>query len=371
MNTIEDLRAALDYPDPPAKPDTRAIIARGRRRRVVRRAAVGGGLAVVVAGVVAVNALGGTPAPPPVLVGSAPDPALVTASTTAVAEAPERFDPLTRTLHVGWIPAGLTGQGAEISVTQQSFGGRDKEFADGGRDYGLSVMLLAKGRPPTDFMGGLGMPRESVESETDDVNGKPAVCLSDPEVRGSCAALQWEYAPGAWARVGYSGSAGPTPEAAAAVARRVAESVRFTAGEPVRLPFTIGGSTAELPAARTQVSIFAPAYQQEGGEVWNADLCLAPSPRDVERSVGDTRQLCLGASKAVGTGARLPDDPEPNATVDGHDARIVDMQLIVWNVSGIRVDTTYSDWDVNPRYAYEDLRVAEDPADPADWPVSR
>ena len=371
MNTIEDLRSALDYPDPPARPDTHAIIARGRRRRMVRRAAVGGGLAAVVAVVVAVNPFGGAPAPLPVLVGSAPESALIAAGTTGVDEAPERFDPLTRTLHIGWVPAGLKNGQAEIGLTRQGFSAFDKDWADGGKDLGLVVTVLAKGRSITDFSdGSLGLPTVVVERETDDINGRPAVCLSDPKVRGSCPALRWEYAPRAWARVSYGGSAGPTPEAAAAVARKVAESVRLTAAEPVRLPFTLTGATADRPAARTLVSITKPEYRDDEGEVWNASICVMNTPAEEQRPDGERRQLCLEARKGVDPGSRLEQDPEPNTTMDGHDVRVTDTDLIVWNVAGTRVVTWYENQAGDLRSAYHDMRMVKDPADPAGWAVA-
>ncbi|GIF68036.1 hypothetical protein Ais01nite_60710 [Asanoa ishikariensis] len=331
-----------------------------------------GGLAAVVATVVAVNPFGGGPElrQGMALDGTAPAPALIAAAGTGVEEAPERFDPLMRTLHIGWVPGGLRGGSAEVSVTEQSFGAKDKDWADGGTDLGLFLVVLAKGRPITDFSdGALGLPMGAVERETEDINGRPAVCLSDPAVRGSCPALRWEYAPGAWARVSYGGSAGPTPEAAAAVARKVAESVWLTAAEPVRLPFTLTGATADLPAVRTFVSIAEPGYPDYEGQVWSASIAVAQTAAEAEKPPGERRQVSFEARKSVDPGSRMRADPEPNATVGGHDAWVADTEMIVWNVSGTRAVTWYENWDADPRTAYADLRMIKDPADPADWPV--
>ncbi|GAA1867482.1 hypothetical protein [Asanoa iriomotensis] len=368
MNTIEDLRNALDYAGPAASPDVGAIIARGRRRRRARRYAAAGGVAAVVAALVAVNPLDTGPGVHPdiELNGSPPDPVLVAAMTTDASDAPERFDPLVRTLHVGWVPAGLKDEQAEIGTTEQSFAGFDVGWADGGTDLGLVVTVLARGRPVTDFAGGaLGLPMDAKERSTDDVNGRPAVCLTDPAVRGSCSALRWEYAPGAWARVSYAGSSGRTPAAAAAVARKVAESVRLTAGEPIRLPFTLTGATAELYPARSLVRVSA------DGKLWGADLCLVDTAAEADRPSGERRQLVVGVDKNADPGSRLGRDDAPNTIVDGHDARRSATSLVVWNVSGTRVFSEFQNLDGDPAAAYDDLDVLADPADPARWPAAR
>jgi hypothetical protein len=66
-----------------------------------------------------------------------------------VAEAPERFDPRVRTLSVGWVPAGLTNETAEITPDYQMYAGFDETYGrsdDGStRDHGLVVTVLAKG----------------------------------------------------------------------------------------------------------------------------------------------------------------------------------------------------------------------------------
>ncbi|GIF72189.1 hypothetical protein [Asanoa siamensis] len=372
MNTIEDLRAALDYAAAPARPDTAAIIARGRRRRFRRRAAVGGGIVAVVTAVVAVNPWTVDTADVPPLHGSAPTGVLVAALTAQPYEAPERFDPLTRTLHIGWVPDGLTDEQAVIEPTAQTFGGFDEEWEDGGKDFGLVVKVLAKGQPVSALAGGaLGMPTDPVERPTDAVNGRPAVCLSDPAVSGSCGALRWEYAPEAWARVSYAGSRGHTPAAAAAVVRRVAESVRLTAAEPVRLPFTLTGPTADLHAASTLVRITKPGRPGRDGERWSAQIILVDDPAEADGSYGEARQLVIGVRRTTDPSGRTSRDAAPNTMVDDHEARHSGAALVVWNVSGTRVFTEYQNWNADPTSAYADLRVLADPADPAGWRTVR
>lgn len=373
MNTTEDLRRALRYTGEPSTLDTAAIIATGRRRRTAKRLLGGTGLTAVavVAALGAMTALQPTDGPPvtePPLAGAVPEAVLV-ASTSAMAatEAPEQFDPLLRTLSLGWIPAGMAGQQAEITPWYQTFSVGDPAWVNGGPDLGLSVTLLAKGRPLSDLLGGApGLPSEPVVVPTDPINGGEAECLTDPSIPGSCSAIRWRYAPDAWARVNFAGSAVNTPEEAAAVARRVAESVVLTEGEPVRIPFALNGDLAELAAARTIVSV-----EPSAGRAWSASIELVPSGTVVQPQFGPQEQsLVIGASHDPGDpSGRIPRDDAPNTTVGGIPGWLSANggALIVWGVSAARVfveDTIGGD----ALAAYANVALLPDPSDPAGWP---
>jgi hypothetical protein len=378
VNTIDELRAALNYPPSQAAPDTAAIIARGRRQRVARRAVLGTGLAAVatiaaVATVAATSPTGHAPrgqdSP-----GAVPNPILVAANTSTAA-APTRFDPLVRTLHVGWLPGGLKDQQAEVTTWSQSYGAKDEAYVNGGRDIGLVVDVLAKGRPVGDFSNGaLGLPLDAVPHATEPINGRPAECLSDPSVPGSCAALRWQYAPGAWARVSYAGSAGQSAAAAAAVARKVAESVSLTSGEPVRMPFTISGKIGSMHPARTLVDIYENGATGLNGERWFASIELVENEKDLQGSDTLRRSVLVEViQRPSDPSGRIERDDKPNTTVDGYPAwlRPDGGALVVWGVHKTRADVEYQNRPGNAKAAYTDVHVLPKPDDPAAWVSSR
>jgi hypothetical protein len=383
MKTVDDLRAAMRYPSDAARPDAGAIITRARRRRALHRAAVGGStLAVVVA--VALTATLATPLPsPPVsgprppagsdVIGAAPNPILVAAVTGVdppARQAPTRFDPLVRTLHVGWVPPGLGGQSAQTSPWEQTYSGKDRTYVNGGPDVGLVVDILARGRPLDDFSdGALGLPVDAVARPTAPINGAPAECLSDPLVPGSCAALRWRYAPDAWARVSYAGTAGPTPAEAAAVARRVAESVSLTDGEPVRMPFALEGRLASMRVGATLVSVHEEATPGINDLWWSASVDLVDDYEDLRRFEG-ARTLSVEVSRRFNDpSGRIDRDGRPNTTVDGHPARVGadGRSLVVWGIHRTRVVVEFSDRPGRALAAYRDMRLLATPDDSAEW----
>jgi len=278
---------------------------------------------------------------------------------------------------VGWLPPGLAGQQAEVAPWEQSFGARDRTWVSGGPDVGLVVDLLAKGHPASEFSAGaLGLPMNAVEHPTAPIRGGTAFCLSDPRVAGSCAAIRWRYAPDAWARVSYAGTAGPTPAAAAAVARRVAESVTLTAGEPVRLPFTVSGALSSQRVARTLVSIDDPAPDAVGDARmrWSADLELVPDGVDLSRFDGGRPTLSVSASQLAGDpSGRIERDSPPNTTVDGHPAALSSDHrfVVVFGVNATRVGVGFLDRSGDPIATYADVHVIAAPSDPANWVAVR
>jgi len=365
VKTVDDLREALDYPFDAPAPDTMAIIAGARRRRVARRALVGSGLACVAGGVAVAILVNGAPSrhdlgPDPT--GEAPNPVLVAATSPLTRTVPDRFDPLTRTLSIGWVPAGLIDQQAEITPWSQTYSGFDASHVNGGPDVGLVVEVLAKGRPVSDLSdGALGLPPFAVSHPTEPVNGQPAECLSPPEAPRSCPAIRWQYAPESWARVSYAGSAA----GADTVARRVAEAVSLTAGEPVRLPFTLSGAPAAMTAARTRVDIYRNGSTGMSGERWSASIDLVS---DLQTG-GPGRLSIETMQRPDDPSGRTGRDTAPNTTVAGHPAwRQSDgAALVVWGISGTRTVVGFRDQPGDAETTFTDVHVLPSPDDPAHW----
>lgn len=213
-------------------------------------------------------------------------------------------------------------------------------------------------------------PRFAVAKPTEPVNGAAADCLTDPKVPGSCSAIRWQYAPDAWARVSYAGSAGATPAQAAAVARRVAESVTLTKDQAVRMPFTLSGKLAGMTVTRTSTQIYSTAGNH--GEAWSATVQLGPAGT-VVKPADDLQQLGLFVDVMLVPGdpsGRIKDrDGQPNTTVNGHPAwRAADgAAVIVFGASGTRSAVGYPDGHGDALAAYADVALLAHPADPSAW----
>jgi hypothetical protein len=365
------LRAALDHPDPGPPPDVPALIARARRARAQRRGLGSlAAVAVVVAGAAVLVPWSPPDVPAPdravlAALAGGPAPAVLVADGSPLADAPDEFDPLTRTLDVGWVPDGLDGGSVTTGAHEQSFGAKDDAYVNGGPDIGLVVTVLSRGRGVDELpTGALGLPRGAQPRPTDPISGGRAECLSDPDVPGgTCTALRWQYAADAWAQVSYAG-AGSTPQAAAAVARRVAESVSLSAAVPVRLPFTLGGRLAGLSAVRTWVAVSDDADPIDGSR-WTAEVDLAPDGSDgSDRSVGpaasDVRVL---SSWKPGAGPG-----RTNAEVGGRAARLDADSVTVWDARGTSVAILGV---ADPVAAFGDLTLVDDPTDPTGWAAVR
>jgi hypothetical protein len=137
--------------------------------------------------------------------------------------------------------------------------------------------------------------------------------------------LRWEYLPGAWAQVAVHGLAGDP----SAVARRVAQGVRFDAPERVRLPWRLTGLPADLAVSSLQV-IEDGSYQP-----WRAEIVFTHSSTD---PLEHAPWLIVRANK----GPRSPDPagrPAPNTTVRGHQAELVtgdgDARLTVFRADDV------------------------------------
>ena len=204
--------------------DVRHVLREARRARLRRRLVLTG-IALSLGAVLYAVTLGPLSLRPAAHTASVD---VAASGTATVAAAPNRFDPMVRTLRVGWTPAGLTESRMEIDRYEQEFVAGDSDDEDA-----LAVSVLTTGQASQEST-------PSASRRTADVNGRPASCLAT-----DCSALRFEYVAGAYGTVEYHGAD------AASAARRVAESVSLSEAVPVSLPFTLTGRTAKLTVRQT------------------------------------------------------------------------------------------------------------------------
>ncbi|WP_344611238.1 hypothetical protein, partial [Dactylosporangium salmoneum] len=255
-----------------------------------RRLAAVGGAELAVAAVLAAAGLGlpGRSAPPPAASGT---PAV---SPTGISvPAPPRFDPLVQYADFGWVPDGLTSRGVYTEPVRQRVSAAAPVTA---KEQPGRVSLVTV--PP----GGEISP-DVTYTDADPVGGRPARWGQE----GGTTVLRWQYAPGSWAEVTVADLADPR-----AVARRVAESVRFGVDRPIRMPIRASG----IPPAFRLMGASVYSY---GSGVWSAELDF--SDAGGVNDLGDWPLRVMAVTTAqIGNdnGATLG---EPNTTVDGHPAR--------------------------------------------------
>lgn len=343
----QDVRTLLDEAVPALPPSTVnpaeavrrvAVIRRRRRTAMVSVAAVA--VAVVAAVPAAISAVSGP------------------SDRSVIPAGGRQFDPMVRTARVGWVPPTLDTPSWTLTASRQEFGGIEKGAKDG---HGLSLTILASGEK---FVtGAIGLPGNAVDRPTRPVNGRRAICLADPHVADSCSAVRWEYAPGAWARVSYSGRLGRTAAEAATVARRVAESVALDAHEPVRLPFRLTGPAASLGVTETAFS--TPPGSQ--AHPWSVIVGLGHSRESRDGDVFVTPAVGISVLQRPASAGKLPQDGPPNASIGAHPARRIPAGLIVWGVNGTRVALDVNDSDLGAEEIYDHLHLVPNPNNYTTW----
>lgn len=393
----EDVRAVLDraVPElPPSRVDPALAIRAGLRHRRRRALAVTGAavaVPVVLAAAVLTAGRGGlagparpgplTPAGPtsagptsagptpagPTPATSAPATATGTGPTgPAVRVAPRSFDPLRLTLAVGWHPAAFTDRTEQTGTDRQAVSFVPPGPVGGSGAY-VSVLTARRTFGDEHSFGMEGV--EPIDRPTAPVRGGPAICLTD-----ACGSLRWQYAPGAWAWVSYSGGVGEDPAVVAATARRIAESVTLTDGRPVRMPFRITGATARLAVTSTLVQLHSAGRTGDLGEHWNVDLTLnTPGSRQPPDTYGEPGGISLGVLDRPAAAGVLPDgrDAVANTTIGGLPAAVnaAGTNLVRWGVRGTRIYVEVNEGPWRARAVDADLRLVADPADTATWVV--
>lgn len=362
MNDI-DIRALLDEassgPRPAPTIDVAAAVRQAESIRRRRRVAAVLTSTIAVAVAVAVPVAPTSPHSRARAVRTAPATTPSGPATGAAVSAPDRFDPLVRQVRLGWLPGTLLNGQWELTATGQQFGGFEP-----GTDQGLLVDVLARGQRFGDHDHGLGLPDQPRERPAQPVAGRPAVCIGEAAQAGSCSALRWEYAPGAYARVSYAGRLGTDTAATVQVLRRVAESVTLITGDRVRLPFQVDLAGTGLHPTSTLVDI-RNSGTGRNGERWSASLELSAGPQN------DSYGFHGVIVEMLSVPGPIDRDRPANTTVDAHSATLGhngdETSLAIYDVHGSRllIDVTTPGRD--PLALYPAVHPAEHPADPAGW----
>jgi hypothetical protein len=296
---LEDL---ADTPAPPSRVDVPSAVTMARRQARVRAwTSVAAASVLVVALAVGVTYVvaGGSQAPPD--------------STTSVASAPERFDPLVEYASFGWVPERSRMNSSRTTVSGVRYmTSVSQHVPDPSQPMAalpaanVTACFYAAGfNPKTEQRLDVRGPSDSTESvapvtEAPAVNGAPAYWFtvpSDPEM----IILKWRYAPNAWAEVYVSRLDGDLRQ----IAHRVASEMLVGGTERLRFPFHLTGVPDGLRPVATTIA--------EGGldAPWDIELNLSTSPENVERG------LRVEVSVEPITESEKRD---PNTTVDGHPA---------------------------------------------------
>jgi hypothetical protein len=328
-----ELKELVREPAVPQRLDVARGIADGRRALRRRRLGVSVGAALGVCAV-AGGAVALVPAdPPPRLADSPPILAEPPAPAPPPVLAPRQFDPLVRSLVVGYVPDGLGERKHQITPEVQDFGAWEPP-TESGLVKGLTVIALPAGGT---LHGKMGEPQRpgTLGTPTDPVRGRQARCVGTP-----CSTLLFEYAPGGWVQVRYNGRAGEP----AAVVRRVAESVRLDGRERVRMPFTVTGIPAGLAPQESLVTT------STTGRPWEARISWSDYPSGFHPKTRIPRTLGVDVypdPRRTGDGAKTPD---PNTRVDGYPATRTRSEggdhLEVFDVGGIHFSIGATDADV-------------------------
>jgi hypothetical protein len=142
-------------------------------------------------------------------------------------------------------------------------------------------------------------------TDAEPVKGRPAKWnLESPAV-----ALRWEYAPGAWAEVMVSNLDGD----ARAIARQVAEDVRFGANSTVALPIHPTALPASLKPTVVSVSQVIGTPTTWMAQIAYGNTRLKPNTGDWPLTI-----MAVASNRRTGDGAVLAN---PTTTLDGHPAR--------------------------------------------------
>ncbi len=353
-------------PAPDSTVDIGRALRVGRRRRRVRLAASGG-----VAALTAVALIGGVAAVRGLARVGEPDQRLRSAQTASPRPAaPAAFNPLVRTVDVGYLPTGLPERHLTINASSEqlnyshwaspdSTGGRtaDREIdvyvytpgADESQLWWLGKKLRAatpgrSAEAPSAMRQSDAAARDSTTalpsgatatstSPTDPLTSPSASATASPTddpsggepgpiidrspsywqqavLGADGATLAWQWATNAWAFVQVTGFG---PELSARpVAAKVASSVRTGLSEPVAFPFTAARPPAQLALRESQV-------YSDGDATFGADLSFS---RDGSMETADAPPEQLLLSSQTTPERTGPDQKyaDPNFSVNGHPA---------------------------------------------------
>lgn len=216
------LRGLADTVDGSARIDLPLAAEQGRRSRHWRRLRISGSLLAMGAAIGVIAA---------VLVVPGDRTAGVTPAAPAPLSAPAAFNPLALYASFGWLPTGYV-RGTKGETFETSSPSQLQLFAWKGHSamtldvYAAGACTLARGQLSCPFGGTL-----QVAASAPKVNGRQALWL-----RGDV--LSWQYAPDAWAVLGWGAGAPAVPGASEeARVMHIATTVRYGQSTPLEFPY--------------------------------------------------------------------------------------------------------------------------------------
>ncbi|MGC4745110.1 hypothetical protein ACLQ28_05530 [Micromonospora sp. DT201] len=357
MDVARLMRAEVESAETPSAVVNieRAMIA-GRRQRWYARGA-GAALAVVAVAVGAVTVPGlvapdGSSAPALEMVGALAPLEPYTGEVTSpdasrIPAALETIDPTVQYVRFGWLPSGLASLQYGAGLTHTGPG----VFLNGSSGdkqnwAGVSVDLYPKGvTPPAPQVMGIDQRAPVVSTApAPDVRGAAAT-FTQYDVDGTDRlSLRWQYAPDGWAAVDVSPWA--AGQDAREIALHVAQKLRFSTTERVRMPAQVMGVPQSLRPIYTDVN----GPLTPDGWRWYASVSYSALPPTANTGTQWSKTLDVSFSPYFEMTDKIraeldgKEPPLPNTTFDGHQAYFVAggdpnglESLTVYDVRGMTV----------------------------------
>jgi hypothetical protein len=173
------------------------------------------------------------------------------------------FDPVRRA-DFSWLPTGLHLSAWTIEPDRLSL----RASSTGGGQFNAELTTYPPGATPATVTQGQPWATAPVKIGAGLTNWQAAGGPTSARV-----GLRWERVPGTWAQVDYSGTAG---EDNLAIARRIAEGVRFDIAERTRLPMVVHN----LPAALSLRAVNA--FEPGPDDMWMYGQTFATTPKPAD-----------------------------------------------------------------------------------------
>ncbi|MBP2329698.1 hypothetical protein JOF56_010083 [Kibdelosporangium banguiense] len=329
---IESLRD--DDPLPPSTVDIWQAVRAGRRRIRARWAGVGTVVLVVLAVVIPVlsqTATGGMPLEPANRPASAPG-----------------FDPLRKVISVGEVP-GTTPYSYGTAKYWQQY------TLTIGTSGAAQAIVYAPGWPATYLSGSVVQPETGTQAEP--VAGRQAYWLNRTLDSDTGAMLAWEWTDGAWAFVQPQGPEETQPDKE--MMHRIASAVRVDGGTQLAMPFTV-----PVPAGHHLVGTTTMTRPHNDPYVRTGLLFDTEDLGDPGRFATTQR----GFNVAVENGWKMGQKAGTNEQVDGHEARVVDGQVQIFDVAdGFAIDVQGAADKETLRAVARSVQLSKTPSDWSTW----
>ncbi|MGI5211770.1 hypothetical protein [Plantactinospora sp. CA-290183] len=247
-----------------------------------------------------------------------PDPSRIPAAL-------ETVDPTVQYVRFGWLPsdlddvqyqAGLLPSGPGVTLIGHAAGSPNPNWS------GVSFNLYPKGvTPPAPQVVG-------IDERAPTVSTAPA-----PDVRGGAATftqydvdgtdqlcLRWRYAPDGWAEVRVAPWA--SGQDAREIALHVAQGLAFSTTERVRLPGRVTGVPQDLRPILTDVSgpLTSDGWRWYTGVTYSAEPPTADPGAQRAKTLDVSFSPYFELTDEVRAELNGKEPPQPNTTIDGHQA---------------------------------------------------